>query len=80
MINPLNQEKGWLSASFEKDEWIRELKKAEVRDLKGIVTKYFNGTLAPAILINDKLCDGFGRCIFYHAIGKDILVAKFYSK
>ena len=72
-IYPLNQERGWLAASYEKEEWIKGLENVEIRRFKRIINNFLDGNLMPVIQINGKLCDGFGRCIFYHAIGKNIL-------
>jgi len=79
-IYPLNQKSGWLVETYKKDQWLHELEVVEVRQFKQIIKRYFEGKLTTVIQINDKLCDGFGRCIFYHAIGENILTAKFYSK
>lgn len=72
----LLREQGWLSR-YEEGEWVSEIERIEVRDFKRILNLYFEGNLGPAIQINEKLCDGFGRCIFFYAIGKKIPVAAF---
>ena len=74
---PLNQDKGWLSKSYKKDEWIKTIEDVEVRRFSHIISEFFKGSLTSVIQINEILCDGFGRCIFFHAIGKKVCTSVF---
>ncbi|MFX0135271.1 MAG: hypothetical protein ACFFDN_16625 [Candidatus Hodarchaeota archaeon] len=69
---------GELDVSYGREKIIEKLNEIEIRRFKRIINNFFDGKLTPAIQINGKLCDGFGRCILYHALGKKILVAKFF--
>ena len=74
------EEKGWLDALYSSGEWIEQMELQEQRSFENIIINYFNGQSTTIIMIEDILCDGLGRIIFFHAIGKNIKVARFKKK
>jgi len=74
------EEEGWLDALYGSDEWIEQMEMHEKRSFKNVIANYLNGINAPAIIIENMVCDGYGRIIFFHVIGKKVPVAKFKLK
>ncbi len=72
-----HKEEGWLDTLYGSDEWIEQMEYHEHRPFKNVINNYLSGEIAPIIIINDVVCDGYGRIIFYHAIGRNVPAIKF---
>jgi hypothetical protein len=72
------KDKGWL-LDLPKDEWAGALRKTHERDFTQLLEQATTG-LTDVIVIEDELCDGYGRSFLAYGLGEDVSATYYEEK
>jgi hypothetical protein len=75
----LKGEPGWLK-SIPREKWVEEFKKIHDRDISVILEAKEKGELAPTVVVNGSLSDGYARTHLAHALGESVPVVIYSSE